>query len=591
MLDIFLLFLTLSAMITAFIMGIWRYDVVALAGLIALVVLGVVPAPQAFTGFSNPAVITVACVMIITQAITQTGLVDHIVKRLMPTTQNEIAHIGCLTLIAALLSAFMNNVGALALMMPVAIESARHAKRSPSLVLMPLAFGSVMGGLTTAIGTPPNLLISAYRQEVSGVAFSMFDFSPVGIAVAMAGILFISIFGWRLIPERQKASKKGDDLYHMQDYITEVQIPDESKLIGKTRQDLEQLAEGDVIIIGLVRNKRRQIAIAPSKEIHGGDILIVEAGHDALQQFLDTTKAELVGGENISPEGLHSEDIGLMEAVVTQGSRLEGRSWQRLRLRSRMRLNLLAIARQGRPFKDRLNHVSLRAGDVLLVQGDNEYLRENIVNLGLLPLLERGVQIGFRRQALIPLGIFAIAILLAGTRLLPVNIAFSLAVLMLVFFNVLPVRKLYDSIDWSVIVLLGAMIPIGEALQTSGATEYIARGFVAIAGHGPHFLIIGLLLIVTMTLSDIMNNAATAVVMAPIAVSIAQVMKVSIDPFLMTVAVGASCSFLTPISHQNNTLVMGPGGYRFGDYMRLGLPVEAIVLVIALPMILWIWPF
>lgn len=586
----YLLLIVLAITLALFIWGYWRYDIVACIALISLVILGVIPTADTFSGFSNPAVITVACVMIITQAITQSGIVDQVVKRLTPLTSPIVLHIGLLTLITGVLSAFMNNVGALALMMPVAIQTAIDNKRSPSLILMPIAFGSVLGGLTTAIGTPPNLLISAYRQQVTGHPYAMFDFTPVGFWIALTAILFIALVGWRLIPKNRKAPSQENTLFQIQDYISEIAIPENSPMVGKTRQELETLIPGDVNILSLIRNRRKHLAISPNTVLQAKDILIVEAPHDQLQKFLDAGKLELAGGEVITSDSLRGGDISLIEAVIPQSSRVEGRSWHRMRIRSRMHLNLLAIARQGKAFKKRLNHVELHAGDVVLLQGETETLRENVVNLGLLPLAERDIQIGFRRKALVPLGIFAGAIALAALQIFQVQIAFAMAVLLLVLVNTIPIRKVYASIDWSIIVLLAAMIPIGGALQATGGTDLIAQFFINIAGHSTPLFIVTLLLIITMTLSDIMNNAATAVVMAPIAVSIAQSLNLSIDPFLMAVAIGASCSFLTPISHQNNTLVMGPGGYKFHDYIRLGLPIEIIVVVISLLTILTVWP-
>ena len=584
------LFSVLILTIAGFIWNRWRYDIVACTALLVLLLLGIVPHADAFSGFENPAVITVACVMIITQVITETGLVDYVVKQLTPVTQNSVLYVGSLTLITALLSAFMNNVGALALMMPVAIQSANKSNRSPSMILMPLAFGSVLGGLTTAIGTPPNLLISAYRQQVAGHAFAMFDFAPVGFFIAVVCIFFIAIIGWRLLPYQRKVSSQSLEMFKIQDYITEIRVPENSDMLGKTFHELEALIEGDISVLGMIRGKRKRLVIPRDEILQENDVLLIEATHDDLEKFVAAGKFELVGGETVTADTLRAGDIGLVEAVVPQGSRIEGRSWQKMRVRSRFRINLLAISRHGTLTKQRLNHTNLRPGDVVLLQGDMNNLSETIVNLGLLPLVERGVQVGMQQKALVPMGIFITAIVLAATQVLPVQIAFACAVIMMVLTKSIPVRKLYASVDWSIIVLLAALIPVGHALQTTGATAMLAKTFLSLAGTAHPIFLFLLLLIVTMTLSDVMNNAATAVVMAPVAVGIANAMQVSVDPFLMTVAVGSSCSFLTPISHQNNTLVMGPGGYKFTDYLRLGLPIELLVILVGLPTIMHYWP-
>jgi len=589
MTQIVLLFIILLLVLVLFIWGKWRYDIVALTGLLLAVIVGIVPYESAFSGLGNPAVITVACVMIITFAINQSGILDFFIKRLTPVTHHYVMHLGILTFITAVLSAFMNNVGALALMMPIAIQTSLKAKRSPSLVLMPLAFGSVLGGLVTSIGTPPNLLISAYREQLVGQSFSMFDFSPVGLVAAVVGILFIILLGWRLLPLRKATTRTGD-LFQIQDYITEIKVPKGSQLIGKSLKELEEIIEAEYFVVGLIRQKKKKLAIRREELLQANDILIIEASHTELEKLIHKSKFELVTGDKVSSDILRSETIGLIEAVVPQGSRFEGRSSNSLRLRQRYHLNIIAIARQGKPFKQRLSHVNLHAGDVVLIQGNVESLQDNISRLGLLPLVERGVQVGLPKRAYGPTLIFLFAIFLAGFQVLPVPICFAIAVIMMVIFNMLPVRRMYDAIDLPIILLLAAMIPLGNALQTTGATHLIASALDTLTGRSHPYIILGVIFIITMTLSDLMNNAATAVVMAPVAAAVAQSMNLNLDPFLMTVAVAASCSFLTPISHQNNTLVMGPGGYKFFDYFRMGLPLEIIILVVSIPMIAWVWP-
>ena len=586
--DTTMVLLILVGTLALFIWGYWRYDVVACLSLIACLLAGVVPYSSAFNGFSNPAVITVACVMVITHAINRSGIIDYVVKNITPVTTSPVLHIAVLSILAAFLSAFMNNVGALALLMPVAIQTAWSSKRSPSLVLMPLALGSALGGLTTSIGTPPNLLISSYRQQVTGYAYDMFDFSPVGIILAVVGLLFIVLVGWRLIPIRRKSAEATEDMFRIQDYITEVRVTEKSEIVGEPIKTIEQEYEG-VLILGIIRNKRKKLSFRSTEKIQESDIFIVESTHENLDKLVNKFKLELVGEAHITEE-IRSDEISVIEAVVPPGSRLEGRSARSMQLRKHHRINLLALSRKGTPFKQRLSRVTFRGGDIALLQGEAETLRESSVSLGFLPLVERGVQVGLQRRVIFPILIFGIAIVFAALRIFPVQIAFSGAVIAMVVTNVLPARRLYESIDWSIIVLLGAMIPVGGALQSSGGTELIAHAFVHLTGSMAPVFILGLLMIITMTLSDIMNNAATAVVMAPIGVGIAQAMGVSIDPFLMTVAVGASCSFLTPIGHQNNILVMGPGGYKFYDYFRIGVVLELIILIVGLPAILYFWP-
>lgn len=584
-----ILFILLVAMVL-FIWGRWRYDIVALFALMISVAIGAVPYTEVYRGLANPAVITVACVMIISAAIHRSGILNYFVNRISRLTQNTVLHVGSLTFITGVLSAFMNNVGALALMMPIAIKTAVSAKRSPSTLLMPIALGSAMGGLCTLIGTPPNLLISAYRQKYSGQPFSMFSYGHVGIWIGITGIIFISLIGWRLLPRKRRTPSSTDELFQMKDYISEFQITAKSPLIDKTITDFGKLIQADFVVIGMIRKKQKKLVLRANQRLEANDILIIEAPANDIQKLLDVGKLELVTEHKISSEELQSDDISLMEAVVPQASRMEGQSSHSMRLHSRFQMNLLAIAREGKPFKERLNQVKLEPGDVILLQGPTDSLQENIPRLGLLPLSTRDIQISKQPKAFLALLIFLCAIVAASLKVIPVEIAFGGAALCMVLFNALPVRFLYDSIDWPIIILLAAMIPIGNALQSTGGTELIATQLLSLTGHIQPIYILGLVLIVTMTLSDFMNNAATTVVMAPIAVTIAKALHLHIDPFLMAVAIGASCSFLTPVGHQNNTLVMGPGGYKFTDYIRLGLPLEIIVVLLGVPLIVWMWP-
>jgi di/tricarboxylate transporter len=485
----------------------------------------------------------------------------------------------------------MNNVGALALLMPVAIKAANKAKQSPAVILMPLSFGSILGGLMTMIGTPPNIIIATVREKSAGAPFSMFDFTPVGAVVAVTGVIFIATVGWHLIPRQRRQTLTSEELFDLEDYVSEARVPEESPAVGLTVHEIEELAvDTAAVIVGVIRKGRRGFGVARREPIQPGDLLVVEASPEAIGSFISTLGLEVVGVEGPKASLLAAENVVLVEAVVAPRARIEGRSVHAMRLRTRYGVTLLAVSRQGRPIRERLMSLALKAGDVLLLQGDGDRLPEAIAAMGCLPLAERGLQIGQRRHAGLCVAIFGAAIISASLGWLPFTIALALAAVAMVLLNIVPPREIYDSVDWPVILLLGAMIPVGEALETTGATGLIAGAILGVAGDLPAVVVLGLLMVVTMTLSDIMNNAATAVVMAPISVGMADQLGVSADPFLMTVAVAASCAFLTPIGHQNNMLIMGPGGYHFGDYWRMGLPLEILIIVVSLPMILWVWP-
>ncbi|MDA1326686.1 MAG: SLC13 family permease [Proteobacteria bacterium] len=605
--DQILMLCLLGVVLGLFIWGKLRHDVVAILALLGATLAGHVSMSGAFAGFANPATVTVALVLIVSRGLVNSGAVNIIARRLLPPLKSPTAHVGAVTGVAGALSAFMNNVGALALLMPAALQSAAKAARSPSVLLMPLAFGSILGGLVTLIGTPPNIIIASIREQMTGQPFTMFDFSPVGGAVAVTGIAFVALIGWRLIPHDLTSRTTASELFEIENYITEAKIPADHELIGRELRELDALVrEQDAVILGITSGDRRIDPAARRRRLRVDDVLLIEAGPDALNATLsvlklrpptpeansadaadpNTGETEQIAGSR--PKLLGSPDVAIAEAVVQPRSRLTGRTADELRLRSRFGVNLLAVARQGMPSRGRLGTFRFQAGDILLLEGEPDRLGEIIGALGCLPLAERSIQGSKIHMAWLSMAIFGAAI--AATGLMSFPIALAIAVVAMVLINIVPVRELYDGIDWSIVVLLGAMIPVGQAMQNTGTTTVIAEGISALVGEYPAAVALTIVLVLTITLSDIINNAATAVVMAPIAVGVANQQGVNPDCFLMAVAIGASCAFLTPIGHQNNALIMGPGGYRFGDYWRMGLPLEILIVAVAIPMLLWVWP-
>ena len=582
----------IGGILALFIWGRWRYDLIAFTALLVAVVIGLVEPVEAFLGFGHPAVVTVAAVLIISRALSNSGLIDMLAKGLDPAAErNESLHIGFVGGISALLSAFINNVGALALLMPVALKSAAKAKRTSGFILMPLAFTSILGGTITLIGTPPNIIIANYRARNGGEAFSMFDFTPVGAVVALAGLIFVAFLGWRLIPAARRAKSGDESLFEIEAYVTELRVPEESALQGKGRRQVEtEFEKHEVEFVGLIREHQRIHSATWRGRISGGDILVLEAAPEGIDKVVNAYGLELVGSGAEVSDDLKSDDLALVEAVVSPAGMIENRTASGVRLRGRFGVNLLAVSRQGRPIRTRLHTMRLRAGDVLLLQGPVDQMPTILNDIGCLPLAERGLRIGRPERAWLSLAVFVAAIIFMSLGLVAAPIALGLAAMAMLFLNVASLREAYDSINWPVIILLGAMIPIGGALETTGATNLITESILGIGDGISPILVLTILLIVTMTLSDIVNNAATAVIMAPIALGLAERLQVNADAFLMAVAIGASCAFLTPIGHQNNTLILGPGGYRFGDYWRMGLPLEILIVAVSIPMILWVWP-
>ncbi len=587
--DQWMVFGTLGLALVLFAWGKIRHDFVALISLFLLIIAGIVDPDQAFKGFGHPAVITVAAVLIIGKALEFSGLIDLLGKWVMKIGDSLLLQILVLSVLVAVASAFMNNVGALAIMMPIAIHMARKSGNPPSYILMPIAFASLLGGMTTLIGTPPNIIIATFRADELGEPFGMFDFSPVGAVLTLAGIAFITIIGWRFLPKR--AVKKSEkELFDIEDYITEVEIPKDSKMAGKTITELFEKTDADVQILGLVRQKKRLHAPNNKEVLLEEDIIIIESDADDLEAFLKDTSLKLVGDQKFRKDAEGSDKIAITEAIVMADSSLIGRTTAELRMRSRYGINLLAVARRELRIRRRLDHVIFRTGDVLLLQGQEDLLNDTITSIGCLPLAQRGLRLGYKTKIPLALAIFGASIVLVIAGLLPVQVSFAIAALAMVLTGVLPLKNVYTSVDWPVIVLLGAMLPVGAALETTGGADLIANWVLQMGETLPSWAMLSIILMVTMLLSSIINNAATVVLMAPIAMGVAAGLGHSYDPFLMTVAIGASCAFLTPVGHQSNTLVMGPGGYKFTDYLILGVPMVLIILALGVPAIMYFWP-
>ncbi|MFW6148331.1 MAG: SLC13 family permease, partial [Atribacterota bacterium] len=583
-----IVFLLLASTLILFIWGKIRYDFIALAILFALSILRIIPVRETFSGFGHPAVITVAAVMIVSQGLQNSGLIDLIARWLEKLGKNNFLQTSALCTVTGIASAFMNNVGAIAIMMPVAIKLSNKNNNPPSHILMPLAFSSILGGMMTLIGTPPNIIISTFRNNATGSPFKMFDFMPVGIFITIVGIAFVSIIGWRLLPKR-KAQNGPDELFNIDDYITEVRVLKNSNYRGKKLRDIKKAKNFDINILGLIRNKRRIHTPELSEELKVNDILIFEADSENLKEFTDITGFKLLGGKQFRKDAAGSKDISNREVVVINGSKILGKTAADLNLRSRYGINLLAVARADQQIKQRLDHIKFQVGDVLLLQGRTQVLDETISNIGVIPLEERGLRIGYQKRIIMALSIFITAIIITATGILHVSLSFSIAALLLVLTGIIPFRDVYKDIDWAIIILLGAMLPVGNALELSGGANTIAEIIMSWGTGIPVWLMLTIIMVITMLLSNVINNAATAVLMAPIGIIIAQNTGVSVDLFLMSIAIGASSPFLTPIGHQSNTLVMAPGGYKFSDYWRMGLPLQILIVIIAIPIIMLVW--
>lgn len=587
-----IVFGVLAATLVLFLWNRWRYDIVAMLALLVVALTGLVPPDDVFMGLGHPAVVTVAAVLVVSRGLLNAGVVDVLARRMTRVGDKPWIQVATLTAVVAVCSGFMNNVGALALFMPVAIWMSRQGGVSPSILLMPLAFGSLLGGTLTMIGTPPNIIIAAARGQAGEAPFGMFDFLPVGAGVTLCGVLYISLIGWRLTPRRAKADA-SDDLFEISAYMTEIRVSEECKFTGRTLHELVASVkeEADIIVTSLVRGGRREEIPSTYQVLRANDILQIEADSDSLKTLLDVTGLELAEESDEAEEEAKSEpgDLNLAETIVTSESMLVGKTAISLELRERFGINVLAVARQGARLRERLGNIRFVAGDILLVQAREDSLSATLNELGCLPLASRGLRIGKPRNVLLASGLFAAALVLIALEIIPAATALVACAVVMVIVGLISPSEIYKSIDLPVVVLLAAMLPLGQALETTGGSQLIADGLLSIGRATSPAITLSTLMVAVMLLSNVINNAAAAVLAAPVAINLARGMDLSADPFLMAVSIGASCAFLTPIGHQSNTLVMVPGGYKFGDYWKMGLPLSILVVASAVPLILWVW--
>ena len=588
-LDQYLITGILITTLCLFIWNKWRYDVVAMFALVVSALLGLVDKSEMFLGFGHPAVITVASILIISHALQYSGALEIITNWLRRFGKNNSLQIFLLTGLVAIFSGFMNNVGALALFLPVTVALAKRKKKHPGSMLMPVSFASLLGGTMTLIGTPPNIIISSYREKYVGKPFSMFDFTPVGLAITLVGIIYLTFFGWRFLPKRKLEQGASDSLVTASEYMTELRIPAENKFIDRSLYRILKLCEGEEIqILAIIRGNRRILAPTQYEILRQDDVLVVEGQPDAIRKLLDDTGLQMIDAK-VDTDELTSDAVTIIETVVRPDSMMVGRNVSGLYLSANYGVNLIAISRRGQSIRQRLHRTILRAGDVLLLQTGSDNLVQKLEFLGCLPLAERNISLGKVRKMWTTISIFATAIILTSVTGLPSSLTFTAAVGALVVTKIVNLRNLYNSIEWPIIVLLGAMIPVGGVLESTGTTTLLANGIIVASNGAPVYVLLGLLILISMLLSDVINNAATAVIMAPIGASIASSLGYPIEAFLMAVCIGASCSFLSPIGHQSNLLVMSPGGYQFGDYARMGWVLDILVILVAVPVILYWW--
>jgi di/tricarboxylate transporter len=580
----------ITLVMVALVWGRLRYDLIAVCALLVAVAAGIVPFDKAFDGFSDDIVIIVGSALVVSAGVGRSGIIEMLLQRYARTLTSLRTQLVLLVVSVTVASAFVKNIGALAIMIPIAFQFARRADRSPSLYLMPMSFGSLLGGLMTQVGTSPNIVVSRVHQEITGTPFTMFDFTPVGAALAAAGVIFLVLFYW-LVPERTRSDTSMHEALDIQNYLTEARVTATSTVRDKPVSDLLNLAHGNAKIVSILRSRKVPIAPLPDAVLRRDDILLLEGDPEGLDRVVAQGKLGVVRDRKQGDGQKESaQERGVVEAVIGANSSLIGWSAQELALYDRFDVNLLAVSRKGERITQRIGQVVLRLGDVVLLHGNLAAMPTLLKDLNILPLAERPLQLGSVRRVIVPLAILAAAMIATATGMVPVAAAFFAAAVAMVLTGAIPIRQAYSALDGPILVMLAALIPVSDSLRETGATDIIAAQLAAIGSQLPSYGALALILAAAMAITPFLNNAATVLVMAPIAASFASGLQYRPEAFLMAVAIGAGSDFLTPIGHQCNTLVMGPGGYRFSDYARLGFPLSIIVILVATPLLMVVWP-
>lgn len=575
----------IAVTIGLFVWGRVAYDLVALAALFAGILIGIVPPERAFEGFASEIVVIIAAALVVSEAIARSGAVESAMRPVLPRLKTAQSQVTVMAGAVLVLSMVTKNVGALAILMPIALQVARRTGTPPSAMLMPMAFASLLGGLVTLVGTSPNIIIAGVRAQLYGEPFGLFSYTPVGLSIAALGMAFLAV-GWRLLPRGRRAAGSMDAAFEtIEDYTVEARLSPDSPAAGRTVAELERMGDGAVRVTTVVRERFRRHAATPDWRLRADDVVLLRGEPGDLERIVARARLALAGDA-----GAGGGEVGVVEGVVTEGSPLVGHTPSQLALQERRGVGLLAVSRSGQGIVQRLAAVRLRVGDVIVLRGEAERLPDTLGELRVLPLAERSITLGRSNRSLVPAGVLAAAMALVAAHVLPVAVAFFGAAVVLLLLRTMTMHEAYATVEWHILILLGALIPLSHAVQATGGTDLLAGWLRGAVEGTPPLVALTIVLVITMVVTPFLHNAPTVLVVAPIAASLAAKLGLHADPFLMAVALGAGCDFLTPIGHQCNTLVMGPGGYRFGDYPRLGLPLSVLVVVAGVPLIALFWP-
>jgi di/tricarboxylate transporter len=568
-----------------------REDLVAMLALAALVVFGILTPEQALSGFSNQATVAVACMFLLSAGLQASGFVQFAGDRLLksgPHTTTVLVLL-CAVVIGPV-SAFINNTAAVAVFLPVALRASHGSRVSPSRVLMPLSFFAMLGGMCTLIGTSTNILVSSLAAQHDIRPFGMFEFAPVGLVLLAAGTVYLLVFGRKLLPERVQAESLTAG-FHLNRYLSEVVVLPGSSLVGKSLLEAKLGERYDLEVLALIRPNGDRLVPGEVDRLHEGDLLLIKAAAAALVQLRDRAGIGIKPGRHPDDADLRSADSVLMEAVIAPNSPLEGRTMKGVDFRHRYGATALAIRRHGEDIQEKIGRVRLRLGDEMLILAPRLNLERLKRETDFVILQELDVPVMNPVRALIAVAIVAAVVATAALRLYTIAEAAVVGSVLMVLSGCLPVRKIYRDIDWRVIFLIAGLVPMGIALESSGAAGSLIMGLLKLIGGWGPTVVLSAFFLVASLLTGFMSNAATAALLAPLAITCARALGVEERPFLMALAFAASAAFYTPVGYQTNLLVYGPGGYRFMDFVKVGVPLNLVIWVLATLMIPWLFPF
>ena len=594
--DIAIVLGIISLMFFLFVKEIFPLDVTALLVLAIFLVFGHLTIEDAISGFSNQAVITIAVLFVLSHALQKSGILEYGVVRLNKLTErSKLLGLTVFLISVAFASAFVNNTAIVAIFIPITIRLAKKYNLSPSKLLIPLSYIAIMGGTLTLVGTSTNLLVnSIYVNTTMAEPLGMFEFSRYGIFILLIGLLYI-IFAVPLILPSRTVTSSLTQSYHMGGYLTELYVSEESPLVGRTFMERDINKNYDITVLDIIREGQVISTNIRNTIIHPGDVLFVRGSLENFLRMKEVEKVTMLTDEKLTQAELIHDDNTLVECLLTQQSELVGKSLMEINFRRRFGSFILAVRREGEILRRKIAHIILRSFDTLLVYGPREKIKELSDSGNFIVLGEIDATLQKNRFWWVSLAVVVSAVTLAALGMVPILKGALVGMILLMILRVISTNEAYQSINWQVIILIAALIPIGIVIQNSGTASWLAAAMNnAVNMFEPALqpvVLVSLIYLVTMILTEMASNAATAIIMTPIALSAAAQMGLDPKPFIFSVCFAASASFITPIGYQTNLMVYGPGGYKFSDYVKVGLPLAITLWVMATYLIPIMWPF